>query len=78
VGGYLVFGAAYALTDSYEFLQNGTALGRNLLVLFPAAVAWAAVALFGRPEGAEDGNAARGPTGTGAAQRVKRSPSAAS
>ncbi len=49
-GGFLLFGAAYALTDSYIFLENGTALGRNLLILFPLALAWSLLAIFGKTD----------------------------
>lgn len=49
-GGFLLFAATYALTDSYIFLKNGTALGRNLLVLFPVAVAWGVRSLFGNAD----------------------------
>ncbi len=38
-GGFLLFASAYAFTDSYTFLENGTALGRNLLVLLPLGTA---------------------------------------
>ncbi len=46
-GGFLIFGAAYALTDSYIFLMNGTALGRNLLVLLPLGVTIGVSSLYG-------------------------------
>ncbi|MBM3319246.1 MAG: glycosyltransferase family 39 protein [Candidatus Eisenbacteria bacterium] len=45
-GGAILFAAAYCLTESYTFLLNGTALGRNLLVLLPLAVAACLTALF--------------------------------
>lgn len=45
-GGVLLFGAAYAFTGSDEFLRNGTALGRNLLILLPLAITAGVMALF--------------------------------
>ncbi|MFH1680675.1 MAG: hypothetical protein ABIH26_08530 [Candidatus Eisenbacteria bacterium] len=45
-GGAFLFAAAYCFTDSYTFLLNGTALGRNLLVLLPLAVTAGLTALF--------------------------------
>jgi len=45
-GGALLFLASYLLTGSYVFIVNGTALGRNLLVLLPLAVTAGLSALF--------------------------------
>jgi hypothetical protein len=46
-GGAIVFALAYLFTDSHAFLLNGTALGRNLLVLTPLGVTAGLSALFG-------------------------------
>ncbi|MBN1826582.1 MAG: phospholipid carrier-dependent glycosyltransferase [Candidatus Eisenbacteria bacterium] len=50
-GGLLLFGAAYCLTGSHDFLMNGTALGRNLLVLMPLGAAAGVASLFPEPSG---------------------------
>ncbi|RPJ47105.1 MAG: hypothetical protein EHM19_03430, partial [Candidatus Latescibacterota bacterium] len=46
-GGALVFASAYLFTGSFVFLEDGTALGRTLLVLLPLTIAAGLAALDG-------------------------------
>ncbi|MFH1279181.1 MAG: glycosyltransferase family 39 protein [Candidatus Eisenbacteria bacterium] len=44
-GGLLLFGAVYVFSESHVWLQTGTTISRNLLILFPLAVVCGITAL---------------------------------
>lgn len=50
-GGILLFSGAYLFTGSHAFLVNGTALGRNVLILLPLGIILGVGSLFGTTAG---------------------------